>query len=202
MKCKSEVRRAAIARRDALSPQEIRRRSAAACSHLFSLPEMRAAAVVMFFVSFGSEVETGEMIERALEAGKRVAAPRADPETRRLEPGEIQDLERDLAPGAHGILEPKAGRPKVGLEEIDVVVVPAAAWGEDGYRVGYGGGYYDRFLARLGRARRVGLGLEVQVVEAVPHGGSDLPVEVLVTDKGVRRFGRGERDGEEAGERA
>ena len=65
----------------------------------------------------------------------------------------------------------------------------AAAWGADGYRVGYGGGYYDRFLAQAPRAVRVGLGLEVQVVPSVPHGPQDLPVDVLVTDARVRRFG-------------
>lgn len=191
MKRKHEVRRAAIDSRDSLPRHEIRRRSAAAGSRLFSLPEMREARVVLFFVSFGSEVETRPMLQRALAEGKRVALPRADPETRALAPLEVTDLELDLAPGAHGILEPKPGRPPVDIAEIDLVVVPAAAWDMNGYRVGYGGGYYDRFLALARRARRVGLGLEAQVVEAVPRGPRDLPVEVLVTEAGVRRFPAG-----------
>lgn len=144
----------------------------------------------MFFVSFGSEVDTLPMIGQALAEGKRVAAPRADPETRKLTAWEIQDIGADLAPGAHGIREPKAHCDPVRVDEIEAVLVPAAAWGEDGYRVGYGGGYYDRFLGRLPRAWRIGLGLEVQVVPLVPHGGHDLPVQVLVTDAAVRRFGR------------
>ena len=74
------------------------------------------------------------------------------------------------------------------LDEIDAVIVPAAVWGEDGYRVGYGGGYYDRFLLRVLSAVRIGFGLELQVVPAVPHEEQDLPVDVLVTDAGVRRF--------------
>lgn len=197
MKCKSELRRAVVARRDSLSPCEIRLRSGAASSRLFELPEVGEARVVMFFVSFGSEIDTVPMIGRALAEGKRVAAPRADPGRRGLTPCEIRDLEADLAPGAHGIREPKAHCPVVDLAAIEVVVVPAAAWGEDGHRVGYGGGYYDRFLAGLKRAHRVGLGLEVQVVPEVPHGPDDLPVEVLVTEAGVRRFaGRAERETE------
>ena len=144
----------------------------------------------MFFVSFGSEIDTLPMIRRALAEGKRVAAPRADPEKRALTACEIRDPEKDLAPGAHGIREPKAHRPPVDPEDIDVVIVPAAVWGEDGYRLGYGGGYYDRFLGRLTGARRVGLGLETQVVPRVPHGPYDLPVEMLVTEAGVRRFSR------------
>ncbi|UCC69202.1 MAG: 5-formyltetrahydrofolate cyclo-ligase [Armatimonadota bacterium] len=193
MKCKSELRRAVLARRNALSPQEIRLQSAAAGSRLFELLELKGAGLVMFFVSFGSEIDTLPMIRQALAEGKRVAAPRADPETRELTPCEITDTERDLAPGAHEIREPKAHCPAVGLDEIDVVLVPAAAWGEDGHRLGYGGGYYDRFLPRLPRARRVGLGLEVQVVAEVPHGERDLPVEVLVTDAAVRRFAHAAR---------
>jgi len=142
----------------------------------------------MFFVSFGSEMETLPMIEQALAQGKRVAAPRADPERRALIPCEIRDPQQDLAPGAHNIQEPKPHCPAVDLEAIDVVAVPAAVWAEDGHRLGYGGGYYDRFLARLPGAVRVGLGLEVQVVPEVPHGPDDLPVDVLVTDTEVRRF--------------
>lgn len=190
MKCKSELRRAVLARRGALSPQEIRLRSAGAGSRLFSLPEFKGAGMAMFFVSFGSEVDTLPMIRRALAEGKRVAAPRAEPERRELVPCEIGDLEGDLARGAHGIRQPRAHCRPVGLEEIEVVLVPAAVWGEDGHRVGYGGGYYDRFLARLAGAKRIGLGLEVQVVGEVPHGEHDLAVEVLVTEARVRRFGR------------
>jgi 5-formyltetrahydrofolate cyclo-ligase len=81
----------------------------------------------------------------------------------------------------------------VAAEEVEAVLVPGAAWGEDGYRVGYGGGYYDRFLGRVKQAHWVGLGLEVQVVPEVPHGARDLGVDVLVTEERVRRFGhRGE----------
>ena len=190
MKRKSALRRTIVARRDDLPAQEVRRRSAAAGSHLSRLSEFASARCVMFFVSFGSEVDTLPMIQKAVAGGKRVAAPRADPRTRSLLPCEILDPEKDLAPGAHKIREPRPHCPEVPLAEIDAIVVPAAVWGEDGYRVGYGGGYYDRFLARLKDVRRIGLGLETQVIPEVPHGPHDLPVEVLVTDAGIRRFGR------------
>ncbi len=193
MGCKSELRRSTIALRDRLSIQEIRRRSALASSHLLELPEFRQAGIVMLFVSFGSEIETMPIIESALAAGKRVVVPRADPQARALEPCEIRDPKTDLALGAHNILEPRAPCLPVALEDIAVVIVPAAAWGEDGYRVGYGGGYYDRFLSRIPSAVRIGLGLEMQVVKEAPHDEHDLPVDVLVTDKGVRRFARSGR---------
>jgi len=194
MKCKSDLRRAVIARRDALPRDEIAQASAAAAGHLFSLPEFAAARTVMFFVSFRTEIDTLPLVERALAAGKRVAAPRADPASRSLLPCEIRDLGRDLAPGAYGIREPKAGCLPVKLADVDAVLVPAAVWGEDGYRLGYGAGYYDRFLVQMPRACRIGLGLEVQVVPEVPHGEHDLPVDILVTEAGVRRFAHREQE--------
>ena len=190
MKCKSDLRRSTLAHRDNLSAQEIRRRSAAASSHLFGLPELRVAHTIMFFVSFDSEIDTVPMIQTALAQGKRVAAPRALPQSRKLTPCEIRSIAQDLAPGAHDIREPRAHCQPVAPEEIDIVIVPAAVWGEDGYRVGYGAGYYDRFLSRVSPEKRVGLGFEMQVVPQVPRGPHDLPVDVLVTEAGVRRFAR------------
>lgn len=194
MKSKSHLRRSAIARRDELSPHEIRRLSEAASSHLFALTEVRSARVVMFFVSFGSEIDTVPMIERALSEGRTVAAPAADPATRTLAPREVRNVAADLAPGAHGIREPQTHCRPVALGEIDAVIVPAVVWAEDGYRVGYGGGYYDRFLASVPNAVRIGLGMEIQVVGEVPHTPRDLPANMLVTETGVRRFRRGNED--------
>lgn len=184
-----------IARRDALSPSELCRRSARAGERLLALPEFAGAGVVMLFISFGSEIATLDLVRRALALGKRVAAPRAHREGRELVPGEIADPDQDLVPGLWGILEPRPECPTVAPEELEAVIVPAAAWSEDGYRLGYGGGYYDRFLRRAAQAHWIGLGLEVQVVPEVPHEEHDLPVDVLVTDERVRRFGGARRRG-------
>ena len=188
MKCKSDLRGAIIARRNTLSPNEVAQKSAAACDYLVSLPEFAAARVVMFFITFGTETDTLPMVGRAIAAGKRVLAPRADRGAKSLVPCEITNPETDLAPGAYGIREPGPRCLAVRLEAIDVVLVPAAVWAEDGYRVGYGAGYYDRFLKSVPRACRIGLGLEVQVVPQVPRGEHDLPVDILVTEAGVRKF--------------
>jgi len=196
MERKSDLRRAILARREALPAEQVAEHSAMAGARLFSLPEFQDAHTVMFFVTFGSEIDTLPMIERALGEGKRVLAPRADPRTRRLLPCQVRSPAQDLASGAHGIREPKAGCPVTALDEVEVVIVPAAVWGDNGYRIGYGGGYYDRFLRQVPGAARVGLGMEVQVVASVPHGEHDLPVDVLVTEARVRRF---QRPGRESG---
>ncbi len=188
MERKSDLRRATISRRDALSPGQLAQHSARAAEHLLSLPEVQQAHTIMFFVTFGSEIDTVPIIRLALGDGKRVVAPRADPSRRELIPCQVRDPDRDLVLGAHNIREPAAHCPAVPLDEIGVVIVPAAVWAADGYRIGYGGGYYDRFLPRLPHAVKIGLGLEVQVVGEVPHQDHDLPVDILVTEAGVRRF--------------
>lgn len=188
MERKRELRRRLLAQRDALSAGEIAIRSAEAAARLFSLPEMGEAEVIMFFVSFGSEIATTPMILRALAEGKRVAAPRAERASRMLLPYAVSDLQSDLSPGAYGLLEPVPGRPLVPLDEIGVVIVPGVAWDEEGFRLGYGGGYYDRFLAQVKQAARIGLGFELQVCPRVPREPADLPVDVLVTEQTVRRF--------------
>jgi 5-formyltetrahydrofolate cyclo-ligase len=193
MTSKSEVRRIVLARRDALRCEERAARSARAGDRLLSLPEFRAAGMVMFFVSFGSEVATLPMISRALAARVRVAAPHTDTTLRALVPREVRDPQRDLRPGVWGIPEPGPDCPPVPLDGIEAVIVPAVAWDGGGFRVGYGGGYYDRFLPQVAAARWIGLGFELQVLPEVPRGRRDLPVDVLVTEEKVRRFRRGER---------
>jgi 5-formyltetrahydrofolate cyclo-ligase len=185
---KALLRAEILARRNALTARQIADRSSRAGDHLFSAPEFAAAHVVMFFITFGSEIHTLPMIVRALAEGKRIAAPRSERTTRSLIPAEITDPDPDLVPGAHRILEPAPHCLAVEPDLLDVVIVPAAVWAEDGYRVGYGAGYYDRFLSRNPRAARIGLGFEVQVVPCVPRDAHDLPVDLLVTDVGIRTY--------------
>jgi 5-formyltetrahydrofolate cyclo-ligase len=193
MTSKSEVRRIVLARRDALCCEERAARSARAGDRLLSLPEFRVARTVMFFISFGSEIATLPLISRALAAGTRVAAPHTDTEAHRLVPREVRHPDRDLRPGVWGIPEPSPDCPPVLLDGIEAVIVPAVAWAESGFRVGYGGGYYDRFLPQVTAARWIGLGFELQVLPEVPRARGDLSVDVLVTEDKVRRFNRARR---------
>jgi len=188
MEPKPELRRRILVARDTLSPAARAARSAQAGEHLFSAPEVAAAGTLMFFASFGGEIATRPMLARALAQGKRLALPRVDRASRRLAPHLVRDPEAELAPGFYGIPEPRPESPLIVLDDIEVVIVPGVAWGEDGFRVGYGGGFYDRFLPTVPQARRVGLAFELQVLPSVPHGAHDLPVHLLVTEAGVRRF--------------
>lgn len=150
---------------------------------LFGLQEMRAANVVLLFYSFGTEVATGGMAARVLAAGKRLLLPfleeEGDMEAAEVLPGEL------LEPSDYGPREP-GRRIAVDPEEVDVVVAPGLAFDREGNRLGYGGGYYDRYLARMGhRALRVGVGFSLQLVDRIPVEPGDERVDIVVTNEGA-----------------
>jgi 5-formyltetrahydrofolate cyclo-ligase len=135
----------------------------------------------MFFASFRTEVETGEMIRRTLSSGKRVVLPKVTGDELALY--EINDFDDDIVPGAWGIPEPKAVKP-VKLDDIDLMIMPGAAFDERGNRVGYGAGFYDRLLPAFGKMT-IALAFEAQIVPDVPADPHDVPVNMIVTEKRI-----------------
>jgi 5-formyltetrahydrofolate cyclo-ligase len=178
-RAKRSLRREILAARDAL-PEGDRTRAAAEIERR-AVREMErsAAAAAMVFWSFGSEVATAEMIRALHDLGLVVALPRIvgeELQARTYRPGE------PVTETSFGAREPAGGR-ILDPREIDVVVVPGVAFDRGGYRVGYGGGYYDRFLPRTrADARRLSVAFGLQVVDRVPHGSFDLPVHTIVTE--------------------
>jgi 5-formyltetrahydrofolate cyclo-ligase len=148
---------------------------------LYSLPEYRAASVIMFFASFRSEVDTLTMIRHVLAAGKRVFLPKV--RGRDLALFEILDFDKDTAPGAWAIPEPRETRP-VTIQEVDLMIVPGLAFDENGNRLGYGAGFYDRILPSF-RRTTVALAFEEQIVPDVPVSIHDIPVKKIVTEKRI-----------------
>ena len=185
---KRRVRERVLALRDASSMEEREAAGRAIVERLLALPEVARAKTVMVFWSFGSEIDTAPLLARLHERGARVALPR-------IVEGELEA--RTYAPGdpvtvtTFGAAEPSDGE-VVPPEEVDVVVTPGVAFDRRGMRVGYGGGYYDRFFARIrDDAVRVGIGYAVQLVdEPLPAGSFDQPLDLLVTEAEVLRFER------------
>jgi 5-formyltetrahydrofolate cyclo-ligase len=181
---KRAVRTRVRAERDGLPPAERERASLAIADSVLPLPEVRTASTAMVFSSFGSEVDTGPIVGGLLERGVAIALPR-------VEGGElvaIAFLPGDaLVEAALGMLQP-AGDRVVALNEIDVAVTPGVAFDRAGYRVGYGGGFYDRFFASARPdLAKVGVCFAMQLVDRVPHGAWDVPVDVVVTEREVVR---------------
>jgi 5-formyltetrahydrofolate cyclo-ligase len=187
-RAKRRLRREVLSRRDALD-EGIRVRAGDAITQgVLSLPEVVAATHVMAFWSFGSEVPTSSLLTALSDRGVRVALPRiedGDLEVRAWSPGD------PMTETSFGALEPAEGA-RVDPGALDVVVVPAVAFDRHGRRVGYGAGFYDRFLPRLRpEAARIGIAYAVQMLDRdLPSGAFDQPVDAVVTEVGVVRVPR------------
>lgn len=145
------------------------------------------AGLVLAYVSYGNEVDTRAVIESALASGKRVAVPRVLPHKHKMHFYEIDGMD-DLAVGFKGILEPKRGfRSPLGTVDLlgSVCLVPGLVFDAVGHRIGYGGGYYDRFL-QFYPGDKIALARSTQVSSnPLPTESCDVPVDFIVTDYGV-----------------
>lgn len=182
---KKQLRKDIIAARMAQSPEEIAEKSARIAEKVKSLPEFQKAGLIMFYLDFRNEVATGELISYCLANGKRVVIPITDTKNIRLIPSELKDYPGDLTSGTWGILEPKPEcvRP-VEPTEIDLVIVPGVSFDVKGNRLGYGGGFYDRFL-RQTREDTVfaALAFELQIRDDVYPEEHDYPVHYVITEE-------------------
>ncbi len=186
MSPKRALRQVVREKRDALAESERRERARQIKERLFSLPEFKNAHAILFYAAFGGEVPTYEMMEESLEMGKRVILPITDTETKHLVLREVRDL-NNLKKNKYGIPEPgleNTLRYEPGL--INLVIVPGVAFDPYGHRIGYGGGYYDRFLRKLKPSvSKIGIAFDIQIVPEIPKEEYDLPVDEIVTESRV-----------------
>lgn len=181
------MRARARATRRAIPPDVRASRSERIREHVLALPELARARAVGCYVSVRSEVDTNLLLRELLVRGKIVAVPVTQGDRLRYV---RLDHPWTLAPGAHGIPEPRQPWTEVAGESMDVVIVPGVAFGRDGSRLGNGGGHFDRFLAQHPTPLRVGLAFSEQVHPHVPGEEHDQGVDVLVTEEGRTRIGR------------
>lgn len=173
--------------REALSEESIREKSLEIARKLVGLAEFQASQNILFFLSLPSEVQTDEMIQQALSLGKKVHVPLVDAKHRRLKISEISGLDIGFERKQFGILEPGLAHLKiVPPETLDFVLVPGLAFDRKGGRVGYGAGYYDRFLKGVrGHAVSVGVAYDFQMLDSVPQTQFDVPVQKILTEKSL-----------------
>lgn len=182
---KSTIRKQTLAARIALSPAEVSLKSSLITENILSLEEYRRANVIMTYLDFRNEVKTGEFIQKAMKMGKKIAVPATDKKKIRLAPSLLLAYPEDLKPGSWGILEPAPGRLRpIEPGEIDIVIVPGVAFDGKGNRIGYGMGFYDRFLMQT-NAFSVAPVFEMQIRPAFSPGLHDRPVDCLVTEERV-----------------
>lgn len=178
-----------LTRRDRLSPAALIKKSGLITDVLFSLKETRAAHVFFIYLNFRSEVQTHDIVRRCLAEGKTVTVPLTLANESRLLAVRITDPKNQIEPGYCMIPEPVKSMVSgsvVDPAEIDMVIVPGSVFDRFGGRLGYGGGYYDRFLAQeAAGALRIGLAYELQLVDQVPLEPYDQLMDFVVTEKKI-----------------
>ncbi len=185
---KAEIRKLLRQRLAVITDEQRRQKSSVACSLLIHSGEFAAARVVMIYLSMPLEIDTAAIALRAWQEGKTIVVPKVSWDQRRMMPVEISSLHAGLTTTGNGIREPIDGKP-IPVDLIDLVVVPGLGFTSDGHRIGRGMGFYDRFLSQgdfFGLS--CGLAFEEQVLEEVPVLDHDVPLSMLVTDRGIRRF--------------
>ncbi len=177
-----EIRRAVEARgSEGRLEEEARLRD-----RLTAMPTYQKAPAVLLYVAvFVDEIDTGPLLQDVLESGRRLLLPLVDRDAWRLRLCEVRDLNRDLVVGPMGLREPHPEAPEVSPDEVAFAVVPGVAFDARGYRLGRGGGFYDRLLPLLpATAPRWALALPEQIVASVPVEPHDARVwGILLPDR-------------------
>jgi len=177
---KQQLRRELSAKRSAISKKDKRAWDAEICEAVLAHKHFLACKRLLGFYPIGSEPDIRPVLEKALELGKAVYLPCCKPQLREMIFRQINSLS-ELVPGAHGIPEPAKSNDALRITHDALCLVPGLAFDENGFRLGYGGGYYDRFLehfegSTLGICHRI-------LRQAVPVQAHDLPVDEVIFSK-------------------
>lgn len=183
METKKLIRKEVFKRRKEAVKETIVSNSSLICKSLCEMPEFAQHEWIYVYIDCKNEVMTGEIMETALRMGKRIAAPRVYGQEMTFY--EINSLD-DLEPGYFGILEPKDGLDAVAHEDA-FLVMPGVAFDQYKHRVGYGGGFYDRYLEKYPHLYKAALAFEFQMMEEVPVEPTDILPDVVITEKQIYR---------------
>lgn len=173
---KQELRQAIRARKRAMTEEDILRRSEILAEKFARSNAYRAAKTIYGYLPYNQEVRTVPMLRRALEEGKRVAVPKVYGDDMKFI--YLDDLSQ-VAKGYAGIPEPVADGP-VAQDETALVLMPGLAFDRAGHRIGYGGGFYDKFLAREPHHPTVALCYDFQVMNRLETEEFDIPVDLVI----------------------
>lgn len=181
---KNALRKQVLARRDQLGVADRRSLSERITKRLLALDSYGSASCVMAYASFGSEFETGDFFADALARGKTLVLPRVERDSRVLQLYQVRDPARQLVAGVWGIRQPRADLcPLVPASQLDFVLVPGVAFTRQCQRLGYGGGYYDRFIRSFARRRPlVAATFSLQILPELPVSESDQRVDCVITE--------------------
>lgn len=182
MESKESIRKTVLSRRKTLTVDEMKKKSSAICEKLLSLPEFQESKHIYVYMDFKKEVMTREFIKKAWALGKTVAVPKVQGDE--MEFYWLTSFAQ-LEPGYFGISEPSYG--DMACDEDAFILVPGVAFDVQRHRIGYGRGFYDRYLAKYPQLRSAAVAYDLQVFEEIPHEELDICPGVLVTESKIYR---------------
>ena len=189
-KQKDDIRAAYSEKRASMDREEKARRDSAICRAAVSLVSFRYAEYVLLYAALANEIDITKIAEEALARGKKIAFPRCDKESHTMQYHIVSSLD-ELAKDNYGILEPPPENPIYDPEKdlgSAICFVPGLVYDKAGYRLGYGKGFYDRYLSHFSGCT-LGVVYSDYILPTVPRGRFDVSVNILLTEKGVKMTG-------------
>lgn len=185
---KEKLREKYLAKRSSLTTGQVKNASNKIAVKFLDVVDRMAAERIMLYYSFRNEVITHNIIDKLLTQNKKVFLPYTVVAEKELRISQINDIKDDLIEGVYGVMEPRK-KENQSVKDLDIVVVPGMVFTIEGYRLGYGGGYYDRFLSSLSeKTRTIGFVFDRFLLNEFPLEVHDLPVEMIITEKNIINF--------------
>jgi 5-formyltetrahydrofolate cyclo-ligase len=182
---KQKLRKEFIEKRKKIPAKERKEKSELIAEKLFSLPEFLNAKKLMIYHSFKEEVETNLIIEKAYELKKEVFIPSIQDEKNCLMNCVKIEKETEMKFDCFGICKPKKSI-KVHPKELDLIIVPGIAFDLQGNRLGWGKGFFDRFLKKCINCTFIGLSFEEQITKKIPADEMDVKMNLVITEKQIK----------------
>lgn len=184
---KKDIRKSILQKRDTLKTRG--EKDFLIFDRLISSNIYKKSKVLFTYVSFGSEVDTLALIEKAISDGKTVCIPKTNFEDKEMKAIKIESL-RELIKTKQGILEPIGGE-ELNIDSIDFIIMPGVAFDFNGNRIGYGAGFYDRFLNKQRKKSiKVALCYETQIIEDAMAEEHDIKVDYIITENYIKNIGK------------
>lgn len=186
-KQKTKIRESYIEKRRSLSIEEKKDLDNQVCERVIASSTYKNANVILAYMPKEDELDITSVLEKALLDGKKLALPNCDPETKNMDFYFVNSLS-ELSEGHYSILEPNTDNEMYDYENYKdkniICIVPAIVYDRKGFRIGYGGGYYDRYLSTF-KGLKVGVAYFNHIISEVPKGKFDFAVDVLISERGV-----------------
>ncbi|WDV46972.1 5-formyltetrahydrofolate cyclo-ligase [Clostridiaceae bacterium M8S5] len=179
---KNQTRKDMLKMRRSMAYQQVKCNSDKIKNTLINMDIIKSSKTIMLYLSFGNEVDTFELLDWCLENGKNVVVPYCIEENNKMVPCKITSR-NDLERSPLGFLQPKEELIDDITYDIDVVIVPGVAFDIKGNRIGFGGGYYDRFLSSHSKVTTIALCHDYQLIKEVQKDKFDIPMNNIVTEK-------------------